>query len=110
VPPSLPGWEGQRLWCPEAYDLAAELNADQPWTAYQQAVQDIIGEQPEITSCVGGYPRWIQGEETPKKMSFLAQIDSEEEKAGIMWGDVGSVYLFLLPNRPHTIRMVFQCC
>jgi hypothetical protein len=105
---SLPDWEGTSLWCPEASDLACRLDEEWPWETYHDAATAIVGEQ-EITSRVGGYPRWIQNEDTPPGMDFLAQIDSEDE-AGIMWGDVGSVYLFLSPDEPFRTALVLQCC
>jgi uncharacterized protein YwqG len=107
---AVPDWEGTTRWCPKACDVAKRINADEPWTAYQDAVTAIIGHSPEIQSCIGGDPRWIQGEETPDNMTFLAQIDSEEDKADIMWGDVGSIYLFVSTKPAQKFRMVFQCC
>jgi hypothetical protein len=105
---SLPDWEGTTRWCPEASDLSCKANGEAPWQAYQEAVNRLVGDQ-EITSCIGGYPRWIQGEETPNGADLLAQIDSENE-AGIMWGDVGSVYLFRSPGPDGQASLVLQCC
>ncbi len=105
---SLPDWEGARRWCPEASDLSCQANSEAPWQAYQEAVRCIVGDQ-DIASCIGGYPRWIQGENTPDGADLLAQIDSESE-AGIMWGDVGSVYLFRSPGREGQVSLVLQCC
>lgn len=105
---SLPDWEGVNRWCPEAAELSCQFNDDAPWEAYRQAVERLVGEQ-EINSKTGGYPKWIQGEDTPEDSILLAQIDSEDE-AGIMWGDVGSVYLFLSQNPEAKIKFVLQCC
>ena len=105
---SLPDWEGTTRWCPDASDLACQLNEESPWQEYQHAAEAITGEH-KICSVVGGYPRWIQGEQTPDEAVLLAQIDSEVE-AGIMWGDVGSVYLFVSTSAPTRFYLILQCC
>jgi hypothetical protein len=105
---SLPDWEGAARWCSQAMELAAEMNSEAPWEVYREAVQRIAGEQ-EIESRIGGYPHWIQGNGTPDGATFLAQIDSEDQ-AGIMWGDVGCVYLFVSDHADTTVRLVLQCC
>lgn len=105
---SLPDWEGAQLWCPDAMDLSCQANSDAPWEAYQSAVEKIVGDQ-KIETCVGGYPRWIQGEETPDKADLLAQIDSVDD-AGIMWGDVGCVYLFVSKGPTPQMSLKLQCC
>jgi hypothetical protein len=105
---SLPDWEGTRRWCPDASDLSCQANSEAPWEAYQKAVERIVGDQ-NLASCVGGYPRWIQGEDTPDGANLLAQIDSEDQ-AGIMWGDVGCVYLFLSTGEEPRISLTLQCC
>jgi uncharacterized protein YwqG len=105
---SLPDWDGADLWCPDAGDLCCEVNNEAPWEEYRAAVERIPGEQ-EIQSRVGGYPHWIQGEATPDKAEFLAQIDSKHD-AGIMWGDVGCVYLFLSKGSEPRVSLNLQCC
>ena len=84
------------------------MNSEAPWEVYREAVARIVGEQ-DIASCVGGYSHWIQGDNTPEGAVLLAQIDSEHE-AGIMWGDVGCVYLFLATGREPQISLTLQCC
>lgn len=58
----------------------------------------------------GGFPDWIQNDETPKcdcckkKMDFIAQLDSidytgfAQEKIEYMFGDVGMIYVFFCKN------------
>ena len=41
-------------------------------------------------------------------MEMFAQIDSEEE-AGLMWGDVGCIYLFCCRRHPGEVRLELQC-
>jgi uncharacterized protein YwqG len=105
---SLPDWEGISRWSQEASDLSCQVNSEARWQAYQEAVERTVGDQ-ELASCVGGYPRWIQGEDTPDGANFLAQIDSESG-AGIMWGDVGCVYLFRSTAPESQVSLVLQCC
>jgi uncharacterized protein YwqG len=105
---SLPDWQGVFRLCPEAVELSRQANSEAPWEAYRLAVAKVIGES-AIHSTVGGYPRWIQGDETPDGGTLLAQIDSEHE-AGIMWGDVGCVYLFLSQGPEATVSLALQCC
>lgn len=54
---------------------------------------------------------WVQGEDTPVKeavpMKLLFQIDSEDN-AGIMWGDVGLIYVFYDENSER-IEFTLQC-
>ncbi|SHG04264.1 DUF1963 domain-containing protein [Pedobacter caeni] len=94
--PSLPDWEGLEIYSRHASNLSCILNEDEPWGSYQNAVEKLIGEQ-DYRSQIGGYPNWVQGEATPLRgiepMKLLFQIDSEEQ-AGLMWGDVGLIYVF----------------
>jgi len=108
---SLPDWEGIELHCNNAYKLSCVLDPDKPWRIYQQIVTKIIGEQ-EFQSQLGGYPLWVQGESTPKDskgnpMNLLFQIDSEYD-AGLMWGDVGLIYVFY-DEESEKIEFILQC-
>ena len=110
---SLPDWEGIDVYCPEASTLSAKLNDDEPWEPYSALVQQITGRD-DYATMIGGYPRWVQSESTPKcfqcnqLMEQFAQIDSEDE-AGLMWGDVGCVYLFCCRRHSSEIRFELQC-
>lgn len=105
---SLPNWEGTTRHCEAISDLACEVNEDAPWEAFNAAVAELVGDA-EIRSQLGGYPKWIQGDETPEDMEFLAQIDSENA-AELMWGDVGSVYLFVTTSGEPEFELIMQCC
>ena len=64
------------------------------------------------SSQLGGYPKWVQGESTPKDkngepLKLLFQIDSEDN-AGIMWGDVGLIYVFY-DEELEKIEFILQC-
>lgn len=108
---TLPDWEGIDLHCNDASKLSCVLNEDEPWESYQQIVSKLIGEQ-GYQSQLGGYPKWVQGESTPldsegNPMRLLFQIDSEDN-AGLMWGDVGLVYVFY-DEKSERIYFTLQC-
>jgi uncharacterized protein YwqG len=108
---SLPDWEGIHLYENRTVKIACALNDDEPWEAYDKVVEKLIGEQ-DYQSQLGGYPRWVQGESTPKNsngdyMKLLFQIDSEDN-AGLMWGDVGLVYAFY-DEETKRIEFSLQC-
>lgn len=108
---SLPDWEGLDTYLNEALNLSCKMNTDEPWEPYEAVVKKLIGEQ-DYRSQFGGYPQWVQGESTPtdnngKKLRLLFQIDSEEN-AGIMWGDVGLIYVFY-DNETGKVEFTLQC-
>lgn len=108
---TLPDWEGIDLFGNDASKLSCVLNEDEPWDSYDQIVTKLIGEQ-DYQSQLGGYPKWVQGESTPrdnegKPMKLLFQIDSEDN-AGIMWGDVGLIYVFY-DEKSERIEFNLQC-
>ncbi|PHQ28678.1 DUF1963 domain-containing protein [Leeuwenhoekiella nanhaiensis] len=108
---SLPNWEGIEVFKDEAVKLSCVLNEESPWNAYEDAVSNLIGEQ-DYQSQLGGYPRWVQGDETPlnaegKPLKLLFQIDSEEN-ANLMWGDMGSIYVFY-QEETKSIEFTLQC-
>lgn len=108
---SLPDWEGIDLHSNDASKLSCVLDEDEPWESYDQIVRKLIGEQ-DYQSQLGGYPKWVQGESTPKDnegniMKLLFQIDSEEN-AGLMWGDVGLIYVFY-DEKAEKIEFTLQC-
>lgn len=94
--PSLPDWEGIDIHNPEAAELSAQLDQDDHWAPYEKASEKLVGRQPYRTQ-LGGYPKWVQGEETPiigdGIMDLLLQVDCEEN-AGVFWGNIGMVYIF----------------
>ena len=108
---SLPDWEGINLHCNDASKLSCILNEDEPWESYDQIVTKLIGKQ-YYQSQLGGYPKWVQGESTPKdsegnSMNLLFQIDSEDN-AGLMWGDLGLIYVFY-DEKHEKIEFTLQC-
>ncbi len=108
---TLPDWEGINLYGSNASKLSCVLNEDEPWDSYDKVVTKLIGEQ-DYQSQLGGYPKWLQGDATPRNtegnpMQLLFQIDSEDN-AGLMWGDVGLVYVFYDKKR-ESIELALQC-
>jgi uncharacterized protein YwqG len=108
---SLPDWEGIDLHSLTASKLSCVLDENEPWDSYDQVVEKLIGEQ-DYLSQLGGYPNWVQGEETPtdgdgNPMKLLFQIDSEDN-AGLMWGDVGLIYVFY-DESSGKIEFTLQC-
>jgi len=110
---SLPDWDGIDVVCPAAAELSSKLDLDKPWAPYKAASMELTGNNGYATR-IGGYPKWVQAESTPscsvctQRMRLLAQIDSEDE-AGIMWGDVGCVYLFVCEQHPSELKLELQC-
>jgi uncharacterized protein YwqG len=106
---SLPDWDDICDLDPDIVETCNELNSASPWEAYDEASQSITGAWPDTVTQLGGFPEWIQGAEMPPGFRLLAQIDSED-KANLMWGDVGRVYLFVSESDPKDVRMCMQCC
>ena len=109
---SLPDWEGIQSYSEHASNLSCVLNEEDPSETYRQICAELIGEQ-DNHSQLAGYPYWIQGESTPtdeqgNDMKLLFQIDSDD-KAGLMWGDVGIVYVFY-DEKTERIEFTLQCC
>lgn len=94
---SLPDWEGIDLFGDDIVQACEGINDDEPWEPYDEILQKLTGTN-NYQSQLGGYPNWVQGESTPvnnkgENVKLLFQIDSEDN-AGIMWGDVGVIYVF----------------
>jgi uncharacterized protein YwqG len=94
---SLPDWEGLDLVGDDIAQLCEKINDDEPWEPYDAVVMKFTGSA-DYQSQLGGYPKWVQGESTPvnnkgENVKLLFQIDSEDN-AGLMWGDVGLIYVF----------------
>lgn len=108
---TLPDWEGVALHCKTASKLSCVLDENEHWDSYDQIITKLIGEQ-GYQSQIGGYPKWVQGESTPNDsegnpMKLLFQIDSEDN-AGVMWGDVGLIYVFY-DEKTEKIEFTLQC-
>lgn len=109
----LPDWESLDSVVPGADDLCDKINSDDPWDAHSKAVEE-LGCTTDIFTIIGGYPRFVQGQVQAKcgicnnEMEFFAQIDSEDQ-ANIMWGDVGSVYLFRCKEHKDQFHLELQC-
>lgn len=110
----LPDWEGIQIWCKEASDLSCKVRLnDDPSAAYERALELVLGETSKEYNYVGGYPKWIQGDNTPRcricdgPMHQLLTIDSAEE-ANLNWTDLGAVYLFQCPDHPEEKELVEQ--
>ena len=106
---SLPDWEGISTYCNNASKLSCVLNEDAPWGNYDNTVEKLIGEQ-GMFSQLGGYAQWVQGGRNHEKngLQFLFQIDSEGD-AGLMWSDVGMIYVFY-NCKTKEIKFELQCC
>lgn len=68
-----------------------------------------------VQSQIGGYAHFIQSSpqlnpcpECGQALSLLARLDSEDD-VGIMWGDLGAVYLHACPDHPHVHHYELQC-
>lgn len=108
---SLPDWEGIDEYRPEIKNMLDRLNPDEPWELYEQICEKVTGNCYYQTQ-LGGYPRWVQGESTPvnsrgERVPLLFQVDSEDN-AGLMWGDVGLVYIFF-DETDNKVWFEFQC-
>lgn len=107
---SLPDWHGLPLYNLEAVSLIKALEPDEPWELYEQFCEKLTGNCYYRTQ-LSGYPRWIQQESTPtdtkgKHAQLLFQVDSEDN-AGLMWGDMGLVYVFY-SKETHTFWFEHQ--
>lgn len=94
---SLPDWEGIEINHQDIANSIREVVLDSPKETYEEVMEGLTGG-PSCISQLGGYPSWIQGEQTPRDktrrpMKLLFQIASEED-ADIMWGDCGLIYVF----------------
>jgi uncharacterized protein YwqG len=108
---SMPDWDGIFELEPNAANLSVQLDSDNPSKNFRKTVEKLVGEQ-DYQSQLGGYPKWVQSDATPtindnKRMNLLFQIDSEENP-GLMWGDVGLVYVFY-DEETKRIEYTLQC-
>lgn len=107
---SLPDWETIFDIDPSIAEIATQMDSEEPWLPYDSMAIEITSDY-ENNSWVGGYAAWKQGEATPKengvRFELLAQIESEE-RAGLVWGDSGSIYLFYNPENVRDIKFCMQ--
>jgi len=109
---TLPDWEELNEHTPLAAKLSSVLDEEDPWVNYGDVVKELTGKN-DFQSNFGGYPHWVQGNDTPhneqgKELPLLFQLDSEEN-AGLMWGDCGLIYIFYDPEKHGNYSFVFQC-
>ena len=73
-------------------------------------IKEKLSCEQDFCSQLGGYPRWLQGDDTPKDNDFqlLFQLDSEDE-AGLHWVDCGLVYVFYNPKTKETVFEIQYC-
>lgn len=107
---TVPDWESLSDTHPEI-ETIAEMVHPEGWESYETVTERLTGPQAS-QSRFGGYPYWIQGDETPladdgTPLRLLMQIDSEDN-AGVMWGDAGIVYLFYDPATKQ-FQFLMQC-
>jgi len=108
---SLPDWDGIDTYCENAAKLSVVLNPEDPSFHFGETVHKLIGE-PHDGSQLGGYPHWLQSDDTPEKenFDFLFQLDSlEEEVEGLYFSDCGVVYVFY-NSKSKEFEFVLQCC
>ncbi|EMY3479102.1 DUF1963 domain-containing protein [Flavobacterium psychrophilum] len=109
---SLPDWEGIDEHNKAVADFISELNNEEPYETYDEIVKELTG-QDDYQSQIGGYPKWLQGENTPQNekgenLKLLIEMDSQDD-AGIMWGDSGLLYFFY-DEKSKKVEFELQCC
>jgi uncharacterized protein YwqG len=108
---SLPDLSSLELYEENAANLSLILGREDGCEAYEEVVHKLLPAS-DSWSSLGGYAQWVQFDETPKNskgenMKLLFQLDSEDN-ADIMWGDVGSIYVFYDENTEKT-EFILQC-
>lgn len=107
----LPDWDGIDDVSPEASKLSCTLDENEPWTPYQEVTKE-LGAEPDFQSLIGGYPKWLQGNDGPvdddnQALPLLFQVDSDVN-ADITWSDQGLVYVFYNPARKGEYKFILQ--
>ncbi len=109
---TLPSWEELHNIRPELCKQCIKINNERPWTAYFSIVTELI-KKTEIASQIGGYPQWVQADETPhlfgKALPLLFQLDSDDE-AGFMFQDMGLLYCFMDEYSNSEPVLILQSC
>lgn len=70
---------------------------------YQSALDALDAWVPE-SSHIGGWPLWVQGDDTPADMKLLLQLD-DLDSAAFQFGDVGSLYLFYSDDKEFGMKL-----
>ena len=74
---------------------------------YDKICELILGEE-NVSSRLGGYPDWIQNDDTPSNSDLLFQLESEDELE-LQWGDMGAVYAFYNKESNKIAACFIQC-
>lgn len=72
------------------------------------ALCELISGEDNVSSRLGGYPDWIQNDETPSKSELLFQLESEDELE-LLWGDMGAIYAFYNKENNKIASCIMQC-
>ncbi|MFD4863581.1 DUF1963 domain-containing protein [Streptomyces atratus] len=122
---SLPDAVGMRLHCPELWDLVpGDSGSHEAWANWHVVDLAALGLTQERARAphmrngavaIGGYPYWANGrDETPvctectQPMELLLQIPPSE-LTDAMWGDVGTLYLFMCRIHTQHTGLRIQC-
>lgn len=112
--PSLPDWEDLESEHPEIVEAIDELEDVDATDYYSELHGKFAGHEAfdvDRVSMLGGYPLWVQGGDErfcqicQTKMVFFMSISSEE-KAHLMFGDGGTVYLFNCPEHKDQFEIL----
>lgn len=102
---------------PQAYVdwLEEQESKEDPEEDQTAAVFASWGAWAGVQSQLGGYAHYIQSPpqldpcpECGQDLELLARLDTEDD-VGIMWGDLGAVYLHACPRHPHVNHYELQC-
>ncbi|MET9662575.1 DUF1963 domain-containing protein [Streptomyces sp. NPDC006510] len=116
---SLPDWGGLRLHCPELWALGRDDYGFQNWVdrAALKLTQE-LALRPHMRNAgvaLGGYPHWVHDfdvtplcTECARPMELLLQI-RPTELTDAMWGDVGTLYLFMCRTHTRRTGLRMQC-
>ncbi len=114
---SLPDWDGIDELSDEIPSLSEESNSEEPWELFEVCSERLVqqSDPPENWfGVVGGYPNWIQGDETPicnkcgKSMKLFFELGNVEE-ANLTWMDfLSAIYLFYCPEHFEEQELVLQ--
>jgi hypothetical protein len=112
---SLPNWDGIDSYAPEIMEQCCRERPEAPWALYQSACATLTNSHNGLSTFVGGYPHWLQGNSHPECTSgscnqltdLLIQIDSESA-VGLEWFDTGLAYIFFCPKHETEFQLNIQ--